>query len=47
MHQVKAEEPFTGVLITHDLEVAAYAQRVITMSDGQIISDQQQLARAV
>ena len=33
-------EGLTIILITHDLEVAAYANRVITMSDGQIISDQ-------
>ena len=30
----------TIVLITHDKEVAAYADRVITMRDGQIIEDQ-------
>ena len=30
----------TIVLITHDQDVAAYAGRVITMSDGKIISDE-------
>ncbi|MGB6230233.1 MAG: ATP-binding cassette domain-containing protein, partial [Litorimonas sp.] len=30
----------TIVLITHDLEVAAYASRIITMSDGRIVSDE-------
>lgn len=30
----------TIVLITHDLEVAHYASRILTMSDGQIVSDQ-------
>ena len=29
----------TIVLITHDLEVAEYAQRIITMRDGKIIED--------
>lgn len=32
----------TIVLITHDKEVAEYADRVITMRDGQIIDDQAQ-----
>ncbi len=39
-------EALTIILITHDLEVAAYAQRVITMSDGQIISDERQSGKA-
>ena len=29
----------TIVLITHDLEVAEYADRIITMRDGQVVSD--------
>ena len=29
----------TIVLITHDLEVAEYAQRIITMRDGKVIED--------
>ena len=32
-------EGLTIVLITHDLEVADYAERVITMRDGQIVDD--------
>ncbi len=36
----------TIVLITHDLEVADYASRVITMSDGKIISDEPRSAEA-
>lgn len=39
-------EALTIILITHDLKVAKYAQRVITMSDGQIISDEQQTGKA-
>jgi putative ABC transport system ATP-binding protein len=29
------------VLVTHDPEVASYAQRTIHMRDGQIVSDSQ------
>jgi NitT/TauT family transport system ATP-binding protein len=33
MHQVKAEEPFTGVLITHDLRESIYlADQVVVLS---------------
>ncbi|MEL6687597.1 MAG: ABC transporter ATP-binding protein [Pseudomonadota bacterium] len=39
-------EGLTIILITHDLEVAAYADRVITMSDGQIVSDQRNQGKA-
>ncbi len=38
-------EGLTIVLITHDLEVAEYAQRVITMRDGRIIEDRMNNAR--
>lgn len=34
------EQGNTIVLITHDLTVASYAQRVITLKDGVIISDE-------
>jgi macrolide transport system ATP-binding/permease protein len=33
------EDGHTIVLITHDAEVAAYADRIVTMSDGAITSD--------
>lgn len=33
----------TIVLITHDKEVAEYADRIITMRDGQIVDDQSQV----
>jgi len=35
-----SKQGLTIVLITHDQDVAAYAGRVITMSDGKIISDE-------
>lgn len=37
--RLNREDGLTIVLITHDLEVADYASRIITMSDGQIKSD--------
>jgi putative ABC transport system ATP-binding protein len=37
----------TIVMVTHDADVAAYARRVITFRDGQVISDRQQAPRAV
>ncbi|MEM9599500.1 MAG: ABC transporter ATP-binding protein [Pseudomonadota bacterium] len=37
--RLNREDGLTIVLITHDLEVADYAARIITMSDGRIISD--------
>ncbi|MGA8615911.1 MAG: ABC transporter permease [Xanthobacteraceae bacterium] len=30
----------TIVLVTHELDIAAYADRIVTMRDGQILSDQ-------
>jgi putative ABC transport system ATP-binding protein len=34
------EEGKTIVLITHEDEVAAHAQRIIRLSDGQIVADE-------
>jgi macrolide transport system ATP-binding/permease protein len=36
----------TVVLVTHDADVAAYATRVITMRDGQVVSDERKPPRA-
>ena len=40
----------TIVMITHEPDVAAYAQRIITLRDGKIINDsnnhQQKMAKA-
>jgi len=36
----------TIILVTHEPDIAAYAGRVVRMRDGQILSDQPQLARA-
>lgn len=36
------QEGRTIVIVTHEPDIAAYAQRLITMKDGRIIGDQQQ-----
>jgi macrolide transport system ATP-binding/permease protein len=36
----------TVVMVTHEQDIAAFADRIITMRDGNIISDQRQVARA-
>lgn len=36
------QQGHTVILVTHDAEVAAYAERTIVMRDGRIISDQRQ-----
>ncbi len=35
----------TVIVVTHEPDVAAYAQRVITFKDGQILSDERNKAR--
>jgi len=37
--QLQREHQTTLVLVTHDLEVASHASRILTMRDGRIISD--------
>jgi putative ABC transport system ATP-binding protein len=37
----------TIILITHDMQVASYASRIITIQDGEIISDSHNKARTV
>ncbi len=38
--QLNQEEKTTLVLVTHDYQLAGYADRVITLTDGRITSDQ-------
>jgi ABC-type lipoprotein export system ATPase subunit len=38
------EQRITVVLVTHEPDIAAYAQRIVTFRDGQIISDVHQMA---
>ncbi len=37
----------TIVMVTHEPEYAAFAERVITLEDGQVVSDKMQTARAL
>jgi ABC-type lipoprotein export system ATPase subunit len=32
----------TVILVTHEADIAAYASRVVTLRDGEIIGDKQQ-----
>ena len=36
------EQGVTIIVVTHEPDIAAYADRVMTMRDGQIISDERQ-----
>ena len=44
--QLNREQAVTVVVVTHEPDIAAYADRVIVMRDGQILSDEPQRARA-
>ncbi len=39
------QQGMTVIVVTHEPDVAAYAQRVITFKDGQILSDERNKAR--
>ncbi len=40
------EQGVTIILVTHEADIAAYADRVITMRDGKIMSDERSEAGA-
>jgi len=40
IRRLNREQGLTIILVTHEAEVAAYADRVITLRDGKVISDQ-------
>jgi putative ABC transport system ATP-binding protein len=37
--QLNAEQKITIVLVTHEQDIAAYAQRRVVFKDGEIVSD--------
>ncbi|MBX0330361.1 ATP-binding cassette domain-containing protein, partial [Oscillochloris sp. ZM17-4] len=37
--RLNREQGITIILVTHELDVAAYAQRVLTMRDGLLVED--------
>jgi putative ABC transport system ATP-binding protein len=39
LQQLNREQGLTIVMVTHEHDIAAYAQRVLTMRDGQLASD--------
>src|SRR5580700_6467931 len=45
LQKLNSERGVTVVLVTHDAEVAEYADRVITLRDGVIISDHRERSR--
>ena len=44
--RLNRERHVTVVVVTHESDIAAYADRVITMRDGQIISDERRASKA-
>ncbi len=47
LQRLNRERGLTVVLVTHDSEVAQYADRVVTVRDGLIVSDQRQRGQHV
>jgi putative ABC transport system ATP-binding protein len=41
LFQTLNDSNITIVMVTHELDIAAYCKRVVVMRDGQIISDSQ------
>ncbi|HXW41513.1 MAG TPA: ABC transporter permease [Xanthobacteraceae bacterium] len=40
LHALNREQGVTIVLVTHEADIAAYADRVVTMRDGKIVADE-------
>ena len=45
LRALNREHGVTIVLVTHEPDIAAYADRIITMRDGRIVSDEPVRAR--
>lgn len=45
LQRLNREQGLTAVLVTHESDIAAFAERVLTMRDGELISDQRQTPR--
>ncbi|HET9222561.1 MAG TPA: ABC transporter ATP-binding protein [Roseiflexaceae bacterium] len=39
LQRLNREQGLTVILVTHELDIAAYAERVLTMRDGMLVSD--------
>ena len=46
IRKLNREQGVTVILVTHEADVGAYADRLIVMRDGQIASDEHQTAAA-
>ena len=40
LQSLNREQGVTIVVVTHEADIAAYADRIVTMRDGQIVSDE-------
>ena len=38
--RLNREQGVTIIVVTHEADIAAYADRIVTMRDGQIVSDE-------
>jgi putative ABC transport system ATP-binding protein len=47
LQRLNREQGLTVVLVTHEADVAAFASRVLTMHDGELVGDVKQAPRAV
>ncbi len=45
LQRLNREQGLTVVLVTHEADIAAYAGRVLTMRDGELVSDHPQTPR--
>jgi ABC-type lipoprotein export system ATPase subunit len=39
LQRLNREQGLTVILVTHEADIAAYADRVLTMRDGLLVSD--------